>query len=109
VPAIKIGNRVMEEVATSVDHRTPVTTSVASSAASVLLLAANDLRRGFSVSNVSTSTLYLSYSTPATIANSFIAMPAGSFLLLDQQLIAVNAIYGIWSSANGTAQVTDYQ
>lgn len=88
--------------------RTPTTTSVASSATSVTILASNASRRGFSISNVSTAKLYLSFSTPATIANSWIEVPAGAFLLLDQQLIVTSAIHGIWASANGTAQVTEY-
>lgn len=93
---------------TSVTSRTPTTTSVSSSATSVLILASNSSRKGFSISNNSTSNLYLSFTNPATTTNSFIQMPSNSFLLLDQQLIIPNAIYGIWSSANGTAQVTEY-
>jgi hypothetical protein len=88
--------------------KTPTTTSVASSATSVPILAANTNRRGLSVANLSTSTLSLSFSATATTANCFIQLPAGSFILLDQQLIVSNAISGIWSSANGTAQVTEY-
>lgn len=88
--------------------RTPTTTSVASSASSVTILAANANRRGVSIANDSTATLRLSFSTPATSSNAFIVLPPGSFLLLDQQLIVTNAIYGIWSAANGTAQVTEY-
>jgi len=86
----------------------PTTTSVASSATSVTILAANTSRKGFSISNISTAKLYLSFSTPATTANCFIEVPAGAFLLLDQQLIVGSAIYGIWASANGAAQVTQY-
>jgi hypothetical protein len=93
---------------TSVPVRTPTTTSVASSATSVTILASNANRKGFSVSNISSSKLYLSFSTPATVANCFIEVPAGAFLLLDQQLIVTSAIYGIWSSAVGAAQVTEY-
>lgn len=93
---------------TSVAVRTPTTTSVASSASSVTILALNANRRGLSIANVSTATLSLSFSTPATAANCFAQIPANGFLLLDQQLIVTNAIYGIWSSANGTAQVTEY-
>jgi hypothetical protein len=88
--------------------RTPTTTSVASSASSATLLASNTNRRGVSINNVSTATLYLSFSTPATTANSFLAMAPNSFLLLDQQMVVTGAIYGIWSAANGTAQVTEY-
>jgi hypothetical protein len=92
----------------TVAARTPTTTSVASSASSVTILASNANRRGVSIANVSTAILYLSFSGTATTANSFIAMPAGSFLLLDQQLMVTNAITGIWSAVNGTAQVTEF-
>lgn len=93
---------------TSVAARTPTTSSVASSATSVTILAANGSRKGFSVANLSTAKLYLSFSSPASIANCFIEIPAGAFLLLDQQLIVTSAIYGVWASANGTAQVTEF-
>jgi len=96
------------DVDTDIAARTPTTTSVASSATSVTILASNVNRRGFSISNISTAKLYLSFTSPATTANCFIEVPAGAFLLLDQQLIIGNAIYGIWASANGTAQVTEY-
>jgi hypothetical protein len=95
-------------IETAVPARTPTTTSIASSASSVTILAANANRKGFSISNISTAKLYLSYTNPATTANCFIEVPSGTFLLLDQQLIVPNAIYGIWASVNGTAQVTEY-
>lgn len=95
-------------VTSSVAARTPTTTSVTSSASSVTILAANANRRGVSIFNDSTATLRLSFSTPATAENAFIGLPAGAFLLLDQQLIVTGAIYGIWASANGTAQITEY-
>ena len=95
-------------IETAVPARTPTTTSIASSASSVTILAANANRKGFSISNISTAKLYLSYTNPATTANCFIEVPSGTFLLLDQQLIVPNAIYGIWARVNGTAQVTEY-
>jgi hypothetical protein len=95
-------------VTTTTATRTPTTSSVASSASSTLILAANTNRKGFSVSNISTSNLFLSFTNPATTTNCFIQIPANSFLLLDQQLIVPNAIYGIWTAANGTCQVTEY-
>ena len=94
-------------VVTTVAVRTPTTTSVTGTASSALILALNANRKGLMISNVSTSKLYLSFSNPATIANSFMEMQPGSFLLLDQQLIITNAIYGIWTNANGAAQVTE--
>jgi hypothetical protein len=71
-------------------------------------LAANTARKGFCVSNVSTSKLYLSFSSPASVTSSFIEVYPGAFVLFDQQLIVSNAIYGIWNNANGTAQVTEF-
>lgn len=92
----------------TVSPRTPTTTSVASSASSVTILASNVNRKGISISNISTSKLYLSFTSPATTSNCFIEMQPGEFRLFDQQLIFANTIYGIWASANGTAQVTEY-
>ena len=118
MPAITINGRTYEEIAvtgrsdrpvpTSVATRTPTTTSVASSATSVEILAANADRRGFSISNISTAKLYLSFSSPASQSNCFIEVPSGAFLLLDQQLIVGSAIYGVWATENGTAQVTEF-
>lgn len=105
---VEIKNDSGNPIPTSVATRTPTTTSVASSATSVTILAANANRKGFSFSNISTAKLYLSFANPATTANCFIEVPAGAFLLLDQQLIVTSAIYGIWASANGTVQVTEF-
>ena len=98
----------IDPLPTAVPSRTPTTTSVASSVTSVTILAANANRKGFSISNISTAKLYLSFTSPATIANCFIEMAPGEFRLFDQQLIFGNAIYGIWASANGAAQATEY-
>lgn len=105
---VKVSTVTGHPVDISVPVRTPTTTSIPSSATSVTILAANPNRRGFSISNISTSKLYLSFTSPATTTNCFIEIPAGAFLLLDQQLIVTSAIYGIWASANGTGQVTEY-
>ena len=99
-------NSVPVTVVTS--SRTPTTTSVSSDTDSVTILASNSNRKGFSISNISTAKLYLSFSDPATLANCFIEIPANAFILLDQQLIIPNAIYGFWASNNGAAQVTEY-
>ena len=103
--AVPVSGTVTSQVAV----RTPTTTSVASSVTSVSVLASNAARRGFSISNVSTSKLYLTFGVTASVATSFIEVPAGAFLLLDQQLIVTNAISGIWAAANGTAQVTEFE
>ena len=88
--------------------RTPSVTSIASSATSVTILASNASRRGLALANDSTSVLRLAFATPATSANAFVVMQPGQFLLLDPLLIGTGAIYGIWASANGTAQVTEW-
>jgi hypothetical protein len=95
-------------VVSSVDTRTPTTTSITSTTSSTLVLAANANRRGLMISNQSTSKLYLSFSALAAAGNSFIQMDPGGFVLLDQQMIFSNAIYGAWTNANGTAQVTEF-
>lgn len=105
---IEISNDDGNPIPVSVPLRIPTTTRVASSGTSVTVLAANSNRRGISVMNDSTSVLRLSFTTPATTANAFIAMQPQSFLYLDQQLLVGNAVYGIWSSVSGTAQVTEY-
>lgn len=105
---VEIKNSEGNPIPVSVAVRTPTTTRVVSSASSTLILAANAARKGFSISNISTAKLYLSFTDPATTANAWIEVPGGAFLLLDQQLIVGNAIYGIWASANGAAQVTEY-
>ena len=93
---------------TTVALRTTTTTSVTSATSSVLILNSNAARKGFCVSNVSCSKLYLSFSNPATVTNSFIEVYPSAFVLFDQQLIVSSAIYGIWNNANGTAQVTEF-
>jgi hypothetical protein len=97
-----------EALETAVAARTPTTTSVASSITSVTILAANANRKGLTICNDSTSVLRLSFATPATTANAFLVMQPNTFVNFDQQLITGGAIYGIWASANGTAQVTQY-
>lgn len=95
-------------VSTSVPLRTPTTTGIASSTDSVAILAANISRKGFLVCNISTSKLYLSFSNPATVANCFIEVQPGQFQAFDQQLLTGIAIYGVWTSANGACQVTEF-
>ena len=87
--------------------RTPTTTSVASSATSVLLLAANANRKGLTIYNESTAILRISHSNPATNGNHFATLQPGGFYGEDQQAYTTRAIYGIWSAANGTAQVRE--
>ena len=86
----------------------PTVSSIASNASSVLLLAANTGRKALFVMNDSTSVLRLSFATPATSANAFVVIQPVQFLILDPLLIGSGPIYGVWASANGTAQVTEW-
>jgi hypothetical protein len=104
---IEIKNDSGSPIPTSVAARTPTTTSVASSATSVLLLAANANRKGLSIYNESTAILRISHSNPATATNHFATLQPGGFYGEDQQAYTTGAIYGIWSAANGTAQVRE--
>lgn len=127
MPAVQINGRTYEEVAVTAtpakplpvdiqgatlsldaEALTPTTTRVSASTSSVLLITAADDREGIAINNRSTATLYLSFSSPATDANSFLAMAPNSFLVFDRQLIIASAIYGIWSAANGAAHVTTF-
>jgi len=108
VNEVEIKNDTGNPIPTSVPVRTPTTASVSSSANSVTIAASNANRRGILINNQSTSNLYLSFSTPATVSNSFIKMAPDSVLFFDQQMIVTGSIFGIWSSANGSAKVTQF-
>ena len=84
------------------------TLPVTAATSSKQLISGNSSRKGLSIYNNSNSILYLSFATPATPSNSFMAMEPRSFLMLDQYLIVTTDIYGVWSAANGTAQVTEF-
>ena len=84
------------------------TLQVTAATSSKQLISSNSNRKGLSIYNSSNALLSLSFATPATINNSFLAMQPQSFLMLDQYLIVTSAIYGVWTVANGTAQVTEF-
>jgi len=97
----------MSEVTLRVSN-TATLTSVASSASSVQLLAANPQRRGASIQNTSTAILYVrigggtaDITTGHSVqmaSNTYFEIPAGY----------TGAITGIWASANGSANMTEY-
>lgn len=108
MPQSVINGDTYDEFLVTTSALDPTTVRVPSSATSVLLIAAAEDREGIAINNRSTSTLYLSFTSPATSDNSFLAMGPGAFLLLDRQLIIASAIYGIWSAENGAAHVTTF-
>jgi hypothetical protein len=109
VNEVEIKNDSGNPIPTGVPSRSPTTLSIASTTASTTIAESNVNRKGILINNQSTSDLYLSFESTATTANSFLKMAPDSVLSLDQQMIATNAIYGIWSSANGSAKVTEFE
>ncbi len=85
---------------------TATRTSVASSASSVTLLAANANRKDASVYNDSTANLYIALGTVAASAANFTVLVAsGGFYEVAYGY--TGQIVGIWASANGNARVTE--
>ena len=83
-------------------------TTVASSASSVSLIAANSHRRGVSVQNTSTAILYLLVgggTATATTAHS-VQIPSDGYW--EAPYGYTGALSGIWGSANGSANITEY-
>lgn len=83
-------------------------TSVASSASSVSLIAANTRRNGLSIQNTSTAILYVLLgggTATATTAHS-VQIPANGYYEVPYGF--TGAISGIWASANGQANLTEF-
>lgn len=86
---------------------TSTPTTVAASASSVTVLAANTARRFASVYNDSSSVLYLLLQTGGTASSTVftIAMAAGSYYEVPEAY--TGALIGIWVSATGNARITE--
>lgn len=81
-------------------------TSVASSASSVTILAANNSRASAQVYNESTQILYLALSNVTASATVYtVQMAANTYYEVPQNYTGI--IKGIWASANGNARVTE--
>lgn len=89
---------------------TPTQTSVAGSASSVSLLAANNARKGAVITNDSSAVLYIKLGTTAS-TTSYTVTLAGSasapFSSYEVPFGYVGAIDGIWASATGNARITE--
>lgn len=85
-----------------------VLTSVASSASSVTLVAANPKRRGLIITNASTAILYIRFgggTATATTGHSVQVPTLGTYTL---PFPFTGAVTAIWASANGSAQITEF-
>lgn len=86
---------------------TALQTSVASSSSSVSLIAANKQRKSILIQNTSTAILYVLFGTgtaTATTAHS-LQMAANTYILIEGY---TGALSGIWASANGQANLTEF-
>jgi hypothetical protein len=95
-----------------VAHRatTPTVSSVAASASSVTVLAANANRKGAIITNDSSAILYLKFGATAS-TSSYTVTVAGSgsapFSNYEVPFGYIGVIDGIWASATGNARVTE--
>lgn len=82
-------------------------TTVTSSATVVLILPANEARKGASIFNNSTQILYLGLSSqnPTTTLNT-LQMTTLTYYELPARYRG--PVYGLWAAANGSAAVTEY-
>jgi hypothetical protein len=79
--------------------------TVASSATSVLLAAANAARVGTTIFNNSTQILYVRLGAAASAAAFSVKIAAGAYQELDYGF--KGPIYGLWAAANGDAQLEE--
>lgn len=85
---------------------TAALSAVAASVASVILLAANPLRRQAIIVNESTSVLYIAFAAVASdTIYTYLVLPAATVEL--PQPIFTGDISGIWVSATGSARITE--
>jgi len=81
-------------------------TTVASSIASVAILAANANRKGATIWNASTATLFMDLDAAATAADYAAKLDPGGYY--EVPFGFTGAISGIWSAANGNALVREF-
>lgn len=87
--------------------KTSPQTSVASSASSVSLLAANAARRGAVMFNDSTQACYVTFGATATSSNFTYKLFPSQTLVFDVPVYP-GAVSGIWDSANGNMRITEF-
>jgi hypothetical protein len=93
-------------VASSLQLTTSAVTSVASSATVVTLLALNTSRRTAIIVNDSTSILYIKFGSGASLTSYTYRIPSYGTIEIDDP-VYTGIVTGIWSSANGSARITE--
>lgn len=91
------------------DSNSAVETSVADSATSVELIAANAIRRGVTITNDSSARLYIRLGTEAATTSLYTVM-LNQFDVYEVPLGYVGAIQGIWATDpnDGAARITEF-
>lgn len=97
------GNLLTSEKIIPLTSDTP--SSVASSATSVTLIAANANRRSLTIFNNSTAILYVCFGATATQAGAKAPIGAGGFYEMPTGQLYTGVVSGIWASANGNASI----
>ena len=85
---------------------TATTTSVSAATSATSLKAENNSRKGLTVYNDSSASLYLGSSSSMTTSAFIVKMAAGDYY--EFPFGYVGAVYGLWSSATGAARVTEF-
>lgn len=83
----------------------PATTTVASSATNVTILASNTNRLGATVFNDSTAALYLKLGATASTTSFTVKIAADGYYEVPFRFTGI--IDGLWSTANGNAKITE--
>jgi hypothetical protein len=81
-------------------------TNVSGSATSVSVFSSSSTAKQRIVWNDSTATLYLKFGTTASVTSATVAIPPNGYYEFPQPLYR-GAVDGIWSSATGTARITE--
>ena len=87
---------------------TATLSNVAASASNVTVLAANTARKRVVIHNDSTATLYLKFGATASATSFTYKLLGGASYESPSNPIYTGKIDGIWSSATGSARVTEF-
>lgn len=82
---------------------------IGAAAATTVLAAANPFRRGLTVFNESTATLFLALAPTASLTAYTVQLVAGAYYELQGMPLYRGIVSGIWSAATGAALVTELQ
>lgn len=85
---------------------TSTPTTVAAATSNTTILAANSSRKGASITNFSTATLYLEFGAAATATAFTVALFSNDYYEVPARYTGI--ISGIWSAANGSALVREF-